>query len=156
MSELFLNLSSLVKKNVFIIFFGILSIFLGLGLYTFLYAKGWSYMTNDSSACANCHVMQPYYKGWQSSSHKSVANCNDCHTPPNAVGKYYTKFLNGLTHSYAFTTNKYPDSIQITKRNHEVLKESCISCHKPIFDKASAKHNQEEACSKCHSQVGHL
>jgi cytochrome c nitrite reductase small subunit len=33
-------------------------LFLGLGAYTFLYAKGYSYLTNNPAACANCHVMQ--------------------------------------------------------------------------------------------------
>ena len=30
----------------------------GLGLYTFVYAKGYSYLSNDPQGCANCHVMQ--------------------------------------------------------------------------------------------------
>jgi hypothetical protein len=28
----------------------------GLGLYTFVYAKGYSYLSNDSKGCANCRV----------------------------------------------------------------------------------------------------
>jgi cytochrome c nitrite reductase small subunit len=31
----------------------------GLGAYTFLYAKGYSYLTNNPEACTNCHVMRP-------------------------------------------------------------------------------------------------
>ncbi len=54
---------------------------LGLGLYTFVYAKGYSYLTNDPEACANCHVMNDQYAGWVKSSHRSVAVCNDCHVP---------------------------------------------------------------------------
>ena len=27
----------------------------GIGCYTFVYAKGYSYLTNDPAACANCH-----------------------------------------------------------------------------------------------------
>jgi cytochrome c nitrite reductase small subunit len=30
----------------------------GLGGCTFIYAKGYSYLTNNPAACANCHVMQ--------------------------------------------------------------------------------------------------
>jgi cytochrome c nitrite reductase small subunit len=63
----------------------------GVGGYTFLYARGWSYLTNDPRACANCHVMEEQYAGWLKSSHRSVAVCNDCHTPPDLVGKYLTK-----------------------------------------------------------------
>ena len=50
----------------------------GLGVYTFVYAKGYSYITNDPAACANCHVMNDQYSGWLKASHRSVAVCNDC------------------------------------------------------------------------------
>jgi cytochrome c nitrite reductase small subunit len=29
----------------------------GMGVYTFVYAKGASYLMNDPASCANCHVM---------------------------------------------------------------------------------------------------
>lgn len=79
----------------------------GLGLFTFVYAKGGSYLTDNPAACANCHVMKEQYDGWLKSPHRTVAVCNDCHTPANFVGKYYTKALNGYRHSYAFTTGKF-------------------------------------------------
>src|SRR6185436_15639047 len=63
----------------------------GIGGYTFVYARGGSYLTNDPKACANCHVMQNNYDAWMKSSHRAVATCNDCHTPHNVVGKYLTK-----------------------------------------------------------------
>jgi hypothetical protein len=37
---------------------------LGLGTYTFTYARGWAYLTDDAGACANCHVMHEQYDGW--------------------------------------------------------------------------------------------
>jgi len=55
----------------------------GVGLYTFWYAKGYSYLTNDPRACANCHVMQEYYDAWIKSTHHQAAACNDCHAPHN-------------------------------------------------------------------------
>ncbi len=33
---------------------------IGLGLYTFVYARGASYLGNDPGACANCHVMREH------------------------------------------------------------------------------------------------
>ncbi|MEJ7606892.1 MAG: hypothetical protein WKF37_11635 [Bryobacteraceae bacterium] len=39
---------------------------LGVGLFTFGYARGASYLTNDPQACANCHVMQEQLDGWRS------------------------------------------------------------------------------------------
>jgi cytochrome c nitrite reductase small subunit len=35
----------------------ILGVAVGLAAYTFIYAKGYSYLTNNPAACANCHVM---------------------------------------------------------------------------------------------------
>jgi nitrate/TMAO reductase-like tetraheme cytochrome c subunit len=35
----------------------------GLGAFTFVYAKGNSYLTNDPAACANCHVMTETVRG---------------------------------------------------------------------------------------------
>ena len=80
----------------------------GIGVYTFLYAKGASYLTNNPAACANCHIMQEHYDGWLKSSHRAVATCNDCHTPANFIRKYVTKASNGFWHSFAFTTGRFP------------------------------------------------
>jgi cytochrome c nitrite reductase small subunit len=77
---------------------------MGSGAYTFIYAKGYSYLTNDPAACANCHVMNDHYQGWLKSSHRSVATCNDCHTPDALIPKYYVKAENGFWHAFYFTT----------------------------------------------------
>jgi len=45
----------------------------GLGLYTFVYAKGYSNLSNDPKGCANCHVMEDNYSAWLTSSHHTVA-----------------------------------------------------------------------------------
>src|SRR5688572_10572428 len=54
---------------------------IGLAAFTFIYAKGASYLGNDPATCANCHVMREHYAAWQKSSHHAVAACNDCHAP---------------------------------------------------------------------------
>ena len=64
---------------------------IGIVGYTFVYAKGYSYLSNDPVACANCHIMNEQYDGWTRSSHHAVATCNDCHTPPDFIGKYTPK-----------------------------------------------------------------
>ena len=53
----------------------------GIGGYTFVYARGASYLTNDPAACANCHIMREQYDGWTAGSHRAAAACNYCHTP---------------------------------------------------------------------------
>lgn len=35
----------------------------GIGGFTFVYARGGAYLTNDPTACANCHVMREQYQG---------------------------------------------------------------------------------------------
>lgn len=133
--------------------FGVL---VGLGLYTFVYARGYSYLTNNPEACANCHVMQDYYTGWINSSHRSVAKCNDCHTPHNLVGKYAIKATNGFFHSLAFTTGKFPDNIQIKGYNHNVTEGACKSCHEELTYSILGVHSGKDiSCIKCHSNVGH-
>src|SRR3954469_19893188 len=104
----------------------------GLGAYTFVYAKGASYLGNDPNACANCHVMQDHLDGWVNSSHRSVATCNDCHTPPGLIPKYFTKAEHGFFHSLAFTTGEFHDPIQIKSRSLAVTENSCRKCHAGI------------------------
>ncbi len=134
-----------------------LGVLLGVGLFTFGYAKGHSYMTDDPAACANCHVMNEQHEGWIKSSHRAVAVCNDCHTPPGLVPKYFTKALNGFNHSLAFTTGGFPDRIQITGRNARVAEGACLKCHAEITDGiASVRHGGENVdCVSCHRNVGH-
>lgn len=128
---------------------------MGIGGFTFVYAKGSSYMTNDPAACANCHVMNDYYAQWQRSSHRSVAVCNDCHTPKGLIPKYVVKARNGFWHSFYFTTGNFPDNIQITPANHKVAEASCQKCHSALTQTMSPGHGAPTGCVKCHGKIGH-
>ena len=131
----------------------------GIASYAFVYAKGYSYLVNDPKACANCHVMNEQYSGWIKSSHRSAATCNDCHTPHNVFGKYAVKASNGFFHSFYFTTGKYPDTIQITKFDREVVEGACRHCHAAITQAidGNSVHGTAEGihCTRCHLSVGH-
>lgn len=130
---------------------------LGVGGYTFVYARGASYLTNDPRACANCHAMQDHYDAWRHSSHRAVATCNDCHTPHDLIGKYLTKASNGYHHSLAFTTGNFHQPIQIKPGNAAITEEACRSCHQDIVQ--SIDHGQTGgdfmSCVRCHDTVGH-
>jgi cytochrome c nitrite reductase small subunit len=130
---------------------------IGVGGYTFIYAKGSSYLTNDPAACANCHIMQDYYDGWLKSSHRSVAVCNDCHTPAGFVGKYAAKASNGFWHSFAFTTGRFPEPLRIKSHNREITEQACRKCHQEITETIEGPHTDaaELSCVRCHSSVGH-
>ena len=126
----------------------------GTGLYTFFYAHGISYLSNDPSACANCHVMRDEVAAWSRSSHHAVAVCNDCHTPPGLVGKLWTKAYNGYYHSRAFTLGSYPDVIRITQRNREIARSACNKCHAEIVHTIDRAGTLD--CLHCHADVGHM
>lgn len=135
-----------------------LGLAIGVGAYTFIYAKGASYLTNDPQACANCHVMNQQYSGWLRSPHRSVAGCNDCHTPSNFVGKYATKASNGFWHSFYFTTNTFHEPIQINARNRAITEGACRKCHTEITSAIDAHQTSGKdavSCLRCHRNVGH-
>jgi cytochrome c nitrite reductase small subunit len=129
----------------------------GLGGYTFVYARGASYLTNDPAACANCHVMSDHYAAWLRSSHRAVAVCNDCHTPHGLIGKYATKASNGFWHSFGFTTGRFPDPLRIKPGNLEVAEDACRRCHADIVDAMDGPHPRADRprCVQCHRGAGH-
>src|SRR5688572_27540350 len=93
------------SENILLVLLGVaVGLAVGIGGFTFVYAKGDSYLTDDPQACANCHVMEGQFAGWTRSSHRAVAVCNDCHTPKGFLAKYLNKSANGARHSWAFTT----------------------------------------------------
>jgi cytochrome c nitrite reductase small subunit len=129
----------------------------GLGAYTFVYARGYSYLSSNPDACANCHVMQDYYSGWMKSPHHAAATCNDCHTPHDMVGKYLTKAANGFSHSLAFTVGPVPDNIVMKASSRRVAEGACRSCHAQLTDQVDGGGHTGEgiSCLNCHADVGH-
>ncbi|OGW81542.1 MAG: cytochrome c nitrite reductase small subunit [Omnitrophica bacterium RIFCSPLOWO2_12_FULL_44_17] len=131
----------------------------GVGGFIFIYAKGYSYLSNDPQACANCHIMQDYYDSWVKSSHHKAAACNDCHVPHELIEKYYVKGRNGFNHSKAFTLQNFTEPIRITKANLEDLQYNCIECHQNMVSDIAAHKDVKEnkaRCTQCHRSTGHL
>lgn len=131
---------------------------LGLGLFCLEYAEGLSYLSNDPKACANCHIMNEQYEGWQKASHHAVATCNGCHVPHDPVGKYLAKALNGYHHSKAFTLQDFHEPIAITPRNAAILQANCLRCHGDLTHDLVAGSTTARgaiACVHCHDGVGH-
>lgn len=137
----------------------------GLGIYTFIYAKGASYLSNDPQACGNCHIMREVLKDWQSGDHHHVAVCNDCHVPHHPVQKWLFKCLNGFHHSYAFTLTEAPVVIQAAPLSQAVVQKNCERCHQSLLEghlsrvSSSLGADQEAElprCVTCHRQVGHI
>lgn len=135
----------------------------GIGTYTFYYADGASYLSNDAASCANCHVMQGHYDAWIKSSHSSVATCNDCHAPHDSLAnKLFCKGRNGFFHSLAFTTDNFPDQILINDYNRGVTEQACRHCHSAVVHAIDVPATgsvdgeiESMSCIRCHNEVGH-
>lgn len=133
-------------------------LFAGLGTYTFTYAQGLSYFSNDPRACMNCHIMREQFDGWQKSGHHAVATCNDCHTPKGFIPKYLSKAENGFWHSKGFTLQDFHEPIMIRPKNVAVLQQNCVGCHEQIVDGINTHPGDPQKmldCLHCHREVGH-
>lgn len=131
--------------------------FVGVGVFTFGYAKGFSYLSSDPQACANCHIMQDYLDSWQRSSHHHVAVCVDCHLPHDVVGKYAAKADNGFFHSMAFTLDDFHEPIVIKDRNRRIVQANCVACHEATVHEMlpPERGGDMQLCIHCHVDVGH-
>ena len=130
---------------------------IGLGGFTFSYASGLSYLSNDPAACVNCHIMREQFDGWNAGPHHAVATCNDCHTPHTSIAaKYAVKAINGFRHSYAFTTGDFEEPIRILPMDREIAQAACLHCHGALTnDMNHANTDDPTDCLRCHKGVGH-
>lgn len=142
-------------RNIFkILSISISAVLIGIGGYTFIYAKGYSYLLDDPKACANCHIMRENYNSWYVASHRDIP-CNGCHTPHNTFMKYMVKAENGFNHSWAFTLDA-PEFIQIKERSANVVEDNCVRCHKETLSGVNIQtHKNHVRCSTCHRTTGH-
>ena len=131
----------------------VVGVLAGLGSYTFVYARGYSYLSDDPQACLNCHVMRDNYRSWSVSSHRTV-ECNGCHVPHDLVGKYLVKGEHGFAHSWAFTFTQ-PQNIRIKQSSLDVVQENCVECHRDSIDRTFLIVDRDRRCTKCHPEAGH-
>ena len=137
---------------------GLIGILLGVGGFTFVEARGWSYLSNHPSTCVNCHIMREQYDSWQKSSHHAFATCNDCHVPHNLLGKYWTKAEHGVRHSWGFTFQDFHEPIRIKDSSRAAVQDNCIRCHSAMVGEIirdSTVERDPNNCIRCHSSVGH-
>lgn len=136
-----------------------LGVLLGVGGYTFIYAKGFSYLSNDPAACMNCHIMREHYDSWVKASHHRAATCNDCHVPHTFPEKYLVKSENGWNHSRKFTLQNFQEPIRIRPKNLVALQHNCVHCHSGLVQDIAAHRDVEAGaarCTECHRSVGHM
>jgi cytochrome c nitrite reductase small subunit len=143
----------------------LLGIFTGLGVYVFIISNAASYLSDEPETCINCHVMNPQYASWEHSSHREVANCNDCHVPHNnLINKYFFKAKDGMRHATMFTLRMEPQVIRIKDAGHNAVRRNCIRCHSPLLKDPLLQANvhsdyyttrTERTCWDCHRETPH-
>ncbi|MFH0756648.1 MAG: cytochrome c nitrite reductase small subunit [Bacteroidota bacterium] len=136
----------------------------GLLVYLIYISRAYSYLSDDPSACMNCHIMAPQYATWNHSSHRENTNCNACHVPHNnVVNKYYFKAKDGLRHATMFTLRKEPQVIMIKEAGKQVVQDNCIRCHKDLisdhkinsYTQTFLQFKGERQCWECHRETPH-
>ena len=137
----------------------------GGGLYFLYLLRAHTYLTDEPSACVNCHIMSPYYATWMHSSHGRDATCNDCHVPhENFVRKWTFKGMDGMKHVAAFLTSSEPQVIQAHPASLQVIMNNCIRCHQQLntefvktgrIDYMMSEVGKGKACWDCHRDVPH-
>jgi nitrate/TMAO reductase-like tetraheme cytochrome c subunit len=115
--------------------------------------------------CLSCHIMEPYYKSWEGSSHNDV-NCLECHYPPTLAGHAESKFR-AISQVVQYFTGSYG-----TRLWAEIDDEACLreGCHEKrllerraeykegiAFDHAAhlgeMRRGKRLRCTSCHSQI---
>ena len=131
----------------------ITGIVVGLGGFTFLYGRGYSYLLDDPRACVNCHIMRDQFDTWTVSTHRTVT-CNQCHVPGAFPAKYLSKAANGFLHSYAFTFRDV-QGIRIRSSNQHTLESNCQECHARLVAEIRPHGVRgTKFCFECHRAAG--
>ncbi|MGA2064547.1 MAG: cytochrome c3 family protein [Thermoguttaceae bacterium] len=123
---------------------------------------GW--YTSRPEFCNSCHIMEPYYKSWQASTHKDVS-CIECHFPPGLGGKLRGKML-GLVQLAKYVTQsagtrptaEIPDASCLRSGCHETrLLVGRVDFHGVPFDHTphlkETRRGKQLRCTSCHSQI---
>jgi len=150
--------SSMKRSGLVVLAACLIAIPAGIGAFTFVYAKGFSYLSTDPRACVNCHVMNPQYDAWLKSGHRHVATCVECHLPHTGLAKWIAKADHGFRHSAAFTLQNFKEPIEITPRDARMVQANCVRCHDELVHAIAGSGGpprRELNCLHCHASAGH-
>jgi cytochrome c nitrite reductase small subunit len=135
---------------------GLLGVPAGVGAFTFVYAKGYSYLSTDPRTCLNCHIMSQQYDAWRKSGHRHTATCVECHLPNRGIAKWVAKADQGFRHSLAFTLQNFPEPIKIIPRDRLIVRANCVRCHESfVHAVVGTSTGHELDCLHCHATAGH-
>lgn len=117
--------------------------------------KGIAYLADRPEMCVACHVMKPHYEGWYHSAHRHVV-CNECHTPADFLGKYYTKARVGLHDAWVYFVGPLPANYRAKPKTKEIIQANCTRCHQDyIATIGDTRANGGRFCFDCHRSTPH-
>lgn len=123
---------------------------------------GW--YTSRPEFCRSCHNMKPYFRSWETSSHKDVS-CIKCHFPPGVGEKARGKLL-GLVQLAKYVTQsegprpsaEIPDASCLRSGCHEtrvlagrVEFQGVSFDHRPHLE--TLRRGKKLRCTSCHGQM---
>ncbi len=116
------------------------------------------------SFCDNCHIMEPYYQSWQTSSHRDVP-CIACHYAPGIKAEAMGK-LQAANQVVRYVTRTYSVKPWAEIEDAACLRSGCHSERKVegLVDYAGVRFNHTDhlgelrrgkqlRCTSCHSQI---
>jgi len=122
-------------------------------------------VTSQPNFCRSCHVMEPYFEAWQTSTHSHVT-CTECHIPPGLEGTVHSKFM-----AMAMVANYFTGVYKRSKPWAEIEDRNCLrsGCHdtrllqstvdfrgvkfdhKPHLEEV--RRGRQLRCTSCHSSI---
>ena len=138
-----------------------------LGLFLILNIGMYSYSTNPRF-CRSCHIMEPYYQAWATSTHKGKATCVDCHYPPSTtLGEHIWHKFQATSQVAKYVTRTYSSKPFAVVKDESCLRSGChskrllegkTSTPKGVrFDHAphlkTKRRDRQLSCTSCHSQI---
>ncbi|HUX07625.1 MAG TPA: cytochrome c3 family protein [Acidobacteriota bacterium] len=133
----------------------------------FLLAFGFYEYSNTPGFCGSCHIMEPYYKAWETSKHNFAA-CTECHISPEQ-GAVWDAKIQGMLQVFKYVTRTYS-----SKPYAEIEDSSCLrsGCHSKrlveaysteefknhvVFDHrphlTQIRRGRHLRCTSCHAQM---
>lgn len=122
-------------------------------------------VTSQPSFCRSCHVMEPYFQAWETSTHNNVT-CTECHIPPGLEGTIHSKFM-----AMSMVANYFTGVYKRSKPWAEIEDASCLrsGCHdtrllqstedfrgvsfdhKPHLE--NVRRGRQLRCTSCHANI---
>jgi nitrate/TMAO reductase-like tetraheme cytochrome c subunit len=119
-------------------------------------------VSSKPAVCGSCHIMEPYYDSWVTSSHANIA-CVECHIPPGVTAELRKKY-EALSMVTSYFTGSYG-----TRPWAEVDDAACLQCHQRrllsgkelygdvLFDHTphltELRRGKRLRCTSCHAQI---